>query len=297
MVAIAEDFMGLSLGANVNDGPWSPITGGAGTGLIVDPAFAAGVRAVAWEGTTTYGGFQRSWTNQADVFVDFYWNGVLNSGTGTVYIAKITPDTDGVAGAELRVNSGKFQIRNGTSSVDISTMNADLDATYHRFRWRVNAGSSTQTLDIFKGANMHGATPDESMSGAYTQGNIGRLMLGSPANPNNTDVSAKYALININDAAFAAPWVGGGQLDTPTSFTFERTSGLRQAVANWAAVDGAESYDLEVEYLSGANPAVEADWSALDVFNIPTGTTKTLTNADGIEWGETYRARVIAKVT
>lgn len=299
MVALLEDWMDLDIGDDVNDSTdWAGLGSGTGQALVSASGFIAGMRVAAWEGATTFGGFQTSWTNQTGVYASFYWGAVLNSGTGNVYIAKITPNTDSVPGAELRVTSAnKFQLRNNTAAVDDSTMNAILDGRAYRFNWRVNQTGTTQFVDIFTGANLGGGTPDETLSGAYNQGNVGRLLLGTPANPNGTDVSAKYGYIGLQNAAFQDPYpVSGTQLDTPTGFVFSRVSGLREIIASCTEVDGAVSYDLEVDYLSGANPAVEGDWSSLDTFNSVTAAW-TLDNSDGIEWGETYRGRIVAKVT
>lgn len=298
MVALLEDWMDLAIGDDVNDSAdWQAMGGGTGQALVSASGFIAGMRVAAWEGTTGFGGFQTSWTNQTGVYASFYWGGVLNSGTGNVYIGKISPATDSAPGAELRVSTGKFQLRNGTSAVATSTMNAVLDGRAYRLNWRVNQTGTTQFLDIYTGANLGGTTPDETISGAYTQGNVGRLMLGSPANPNGTDSSMKYGYIGLQNSAFQDPYpVSGVQLDTPTGFVFARVSGAREIVASCTAVDGAVSYDLEVDYLSGANPAVEGDWTSLDTFNSVTHAW-TLDNGDGIQWGETYRGRIVAKVT
>lgn len=299
MPTILEDWMTLDIGDDVNDSAlWAALGGGAGQALVSAAGFLTGMRVAAWEGTTAFGGFQTSWTNQAQVYATWYWGGVLNSGTGNVYIGKISPNADNVPGAELRRSStGKFQLRNNTSAVADSTMNCVLDGRPYRFRWRVNEGGTTQTLDIFEGANLGGSVPDETITGAYTQGNVGRLLLGSVANPNGTDTSMKYGYISVDNSAFHDPYpVAGVQLDTPTGFVFTRVSGEREIIASCTEVDGAVSYDLEVDYLSGSNPAVEGDWSSLDTFNSLTAAW-TLDNSDGIEWGETYRGRIVAKVT
>lgn len=298
MPNILEDWSTLTVGQDVNDSAtWAAMAGGAGQALVSTAGFTTGVRAAAWEGAATYGGFVTKWTNQAIVWVDFYWAGGLNSGTGNSYIAKIAPSADGTPGAEFRVSStGKFQIRDNTAAVATSTMNAVLDGRFYRFRWKVNQTGTTQFVDIFTGANLHGTVPDETISGAYTQGNIGQLILGTPANPNGTDVSFKYSYIGVHDSGFTAPYAAAAiQLDTPTGFVFNRVAGSRSIIASCTAVDGAVTYDLEVQYLSGSNPAVEGDWSPLATFNSATPSW-TLTSANGLTWGETYRGRIVAKV-
>lgn len=298
MPTIFEDWSSLTVGEDVNDSAtWAAEGGGTGQALVSTSGFAAGVRAAAWEGAATYGGFVTKWTNQAIIWVDFYWSAVLNSGSGNSYIADISPSADGTPAAEFRVTTaGKFQLRNATAAVATSTTNAVLDGRWYRFRWKVNQTGATQFVDIFAGSNLNGTVPDETISGAYTQGNVGQLIFGTPANPNGTDISAKYAYIHVNDTAFGAPYAAAAiQLDTPTGFVFNRVAGSRSIVASCTAVDGAATYDLEVQYLSGSNPAVEGDWSALATFNSATPSW-TLTSANGLTWGETYRGRIVAKV-
>lgn len=296
MVAVAEDWLSLAIGDNVNDSAiWTPMSGGAGAALVSALGVAPGVRSAAWESTTASGGFYANWTNQAEVFIDFYWNTVINSGSGVVYLARCTPNTDGVAGAELRISSGHFQLRNGTTAVDTSGVTAPTDGSWCRLRWHVQQ-TTGQYCDIFLGSNIHGTTPDETMTGAYTQGNVGRLVLGSPANPSNVDVSSKYSLININNSAFGAPYAGAA-LDTPTGFVFNRVANTRQIDASCTPVSGAVSYDLQVQYLSGSNPALDADWSALGTYNSATPAWTLTYAGQGIAWGESYRGRVTAKVS
>lgn len=78
-------------------------------------------------------------------------------------------------------------------------------------------------------------------------------------------------------------------LDTPTNLTFVSQSGERTLVASWDAVTEAYAYEWELEIQS----TVDSSWSAF-LLGEESTTTVTFTEADGIDWGRTYRIRVRA---
>lgn len=85
------------------------------------------------------------------------------------------------AQAQVRMNtSNQLAIRNKTVTVGTSTLTLTA-GQWCRFDWTLTPGSSTQTLGIFTGANLHGSTANETLSGAYTPtGTVDTLLAGTP---------------------------------------------------------------------------------------------------------------------
>ena len=76
-------------------------------------------------------------------------------------------------------------------------------------------------------------------------------------------------------------------LNIPTGFAFTAGSGSRQLDGSWNAVSGADGYEWEVQ--RDASGSWEPFTSGSGA-----GTSFQLTDTDGVDWGETYRARVRA---
>jgi hypothetical protein len=80
---------------------------------------------------------------------------------------------------------------------------------------------------------------------------------------------------------------GGSQLATPTNFTFAKAANLRKVDGAWTAVSQADHYEWEVERWTGSA------WVAFDA-DVAAGTSFSLTDTDGVDWGTRYRGRVRA---
>jgi hypothetical protein len=169
---------------------------------VVDtPAFETGVRSAKYAVAATSGTLRHFWTATANVYASFYWYSADLPASGNKFMCYL--GVSGASAAQLRVATSNFQIRNGNSAQATSSMSAAA-ATWYRFEFSVVG--STQTLRIFHGANLHGATPDETISGNYTQGNPSNIRLGPYLNPQNLTFEQQFAYIKVNDDAFAAPW-------------------------------------------------------------------------------------------
>jgi hypothetical protein len=293
-----EWVTGFSLGNDPTvSSNWTAISGGAGTSTIVDsPAFDTGIRSYSHLSTTSYGGRSRSWTSQSAVYLSFYYYHTVTSGTGNQFIGIIRNGTN--SGAQLRKTSAsKFQLRNNTSNAVASTMNCN-ESQWYRLDWKVDKGNTTQSLAIFTGSNLHGTTPDETISGTYNQtGDPNTVVFGSAANADGIVATQLYSYIRARSSAFAAPYVDSSPvpLATPTGFTFVATPGLRELTANWTPVEDAGSYEVNVEYLSGTDPAEDSDWSFL-VDVVVADPPAVVDDSDGVTWNESYRGRVTALV-
>jgi hypothetical protein len=166
--------------------------------------------------------------------------------------------------------------------------------TIYAFRYRANG--TTHTSKIWQPANpLTNPTADEpgawSVSTTTSNQNVaGRVGFGLYT----AGLFAKARLYRFGvgtagDTAPSASVGGGGQLATPSSWTFVAGSGLRQLIGSWQSVAGASTYEYEVQRWNGST------WVGFATNTIP-GTTFTLTSTDGgVEWSTLYRARVRAR--
>lgn len=202
-------------GANLGDSPtaiasWTRSTGGTGTFTIVDELFSGVARSARHVSTTSYDGVYRSVQQGGNpiavIYAQFYWRYTIQAGSGNMWVSYVGPSN--VAAAQFRVTgigtTPKFQLRDKTIAVSTSTMAATAGVDY-RFEWLVNSTSSTQTLRIFTGANLHGSTPDETISGAYTQGTLSEWMIGPFSNVSSVQSTEWYTRLRAREDAFASP--------------------------------------------------------------------------------------------
>lgn len=99
-----------------------------------------------------------------------YW--YIDALTAIVYIGQA--NLGGTALAKIRLNaSGSITIMNGNTAVGTSTLTIATGAWF-RVEYKIDVAATTQTCQIFAGANVEGTTPDETISGSYTGGNFDR---------------------------------------------------------------------------------------------------------------------------
>lgn len=84
--------------------------------------------------------------------------------------------------AQVRIETtGTYRLINGSTAVGSSSA-LPTAGQIDRYEWAVDGDAGTQALYIFKGSNRHGSTPDETLTGAYTNAtadNIGCGMLST----------------------------------------------------------------------------------------------------------------------
>lgn len=79
--------------------------------------------------------------------------------------------------AQMRLGTtGNIDVRNNTTAVDATTTPLALN-TWHRINYSVQ--SSTTTAEIYRGTNSEGSTPDDTLSGTYTQSLPDEFVIGS----------------------------------------------------------------------------------------------------------------------
>ena len=109
----------------------------------------------------------------------------------------------GTVRARLEVNAaGTFTIKNGTTAVATSTVATAIDE-WCRLEWELVNGTG-QTLRIFVGANVDGATPDETITGTFNTGSDGQqfLMGWAAAVANRT---LRLDAVAVDDATWVGP--------------------------------------------------------------------------------------------
>lgn len=80
--------------------------------------------------------------------------------------------------AGMRINTDRtITLRNNVTAVATSTTALPTGA-YWRVDWLIDNANSTQTAHIFIGSNVHGTTPDETISGTYNQGTFDTWRVG-----------------------------------------------------------------------------------------------------------------------
>jgi hypothetical protein len=77
---------------------------------------------------------------------------------------------------QVPVTAGKFRLRDGTTVTASSTMTPVIGQWY-RLETKTDYGAATHALRIFTGANLHGTTADEELSGSMAAGVGGYLQL------------------------------------------------------------------------------------------------------------------------
>lgn len=137
-------------------------------------------------------------------------------------------DTNGVIMGSVRVlSSGLVQLRSATATqVDVSTHAVTADE-----EWRINyhpVVGGTSTVQLFYGANVHGTTPDETLSGSNGTAGTGTITEYREGSIASSTWNFRADATVADDAAFAAPLGGGGPVTyqaTGTVAAFSTLSG------------------------------------------------------------------------
>lgn len=318
MTRIANSFEGGTDGvavSTVNSGgasgdAFSNVVGG-GTHTYNDdaplPLTQAGLMgATLVAASATQASFTIDWTTKTEVWCRGYYAWTAPPGTNTSIMVLAA---SGVAGVQVQLMAtGAIRMRDA-GSVTRYTSPVLASNTPHRLELHVvhSATLGRMELRIYSGANVDGDTPNETIGSAVTNwntaANSNSWRTGVVSSPGTGGLTLHVDDLAIDDTG----WIGSAytasaptQLATPTGVTVTPAAGLRQLTVDWSAVANADDgYNVEVQRLVDAgDPDVEGDWVALDIFPVSAGTlTKQLTDADGIDWGKTYRARVQALTT
>lgn len=119
--------------------------------------------------------------------------------------------------AQVRVeSSGTYRLVNGSTAVGSSSDSITADVM-DRLEWAVDGDAGTQELHIFRGSNRHGSTPDQTLSGTYTNATADNIGTGWFNNVTNyvvgqdsvrcTDTPGTLIGGTAQDATVAAPRV------------------------------------------------------------------------------------------
>lgn len=116
-------------------------------------------------------------------------------------------DSTGTIHAEVQLmTTGVIRIRNASFTVVATSGHTFAANDVVRLEWNPVPGG-TQTLRLFWGANVDGATPDETLSGACgSSGTVGRFYDGIC---NATTVTNQWAGVAIDDTTWVGPDVPG----------------------------------------------------------------------------------------
>jgi hypothetical protein len=139
--------------------------------------------------------------------------GLVSSYNYRVYMKAATPVTfprfplqvtaAGTIRAQVGIGiDGTLRLRNGTTTVATSTMTIPPNALV-RVGWSLDNTAGTQSARIYVGANVHGTTPDETVTGAFNTGTFDRFNFGI----NDAETEAWDVLFD-NVAGNAAQQVG-----------------------------------------------------------------------------------------
>jgi hypothetical protein len=105
--------------------------------------------------------------------------------------------------------AGVLRLRDGTTTTATSALTVAVGQWY-RFEQFVDAGTGTHSLRVFTGANLHGTTPDDTISGALTVGTFDRAVVGTNA---LGTIDWFYDSYVDNQSTWVGPAnVGGGRL-------------------------------------------------------------------------------------
>lgn len=140
-------------------------------------------------GSTIYRRFNISGTNQTlSHFCQYMYVPFLDVVGANVHVVRALR-VAGTVSARLSMNSTQtLNMQDGTTGVGAG-IDFDDNALYDqwiRVEWKLDFANSLQTLRVFKGANLHGTTPDHSDTGAYTDATgVGLFELGSVGTTTN----------------------------------------------------------------------------------------------------------------
>lgn len=176
--------------------------------------------------------------------------------SGNTSLLQAYKSSGGTFLCEVQVTSaGKIRLRN-SSFVAVATSTHTFSAGDEvRVEWDPNPGTSnTQTLRLFYGANLDGATPDETLTGATgTAGNVEWLIVGV-----NSSATWHFRAdaIGIDNATWLGPV--GVPTDPPAGtglvFFYDAENGTDGATVN-PALSG-------FAVIGGVAPTFSDDWSA-----------------------------------
>lgn len=222
MKIIDESFEGAASGVAVS--PTNSTINGILTTTGVGSAIFSNAFAVS--GT-------RSCLISVDATADYavYWD--VASLTGSQY-ASFYPRLPAVAPATIQViarwtssaNVNRCQIAMNTSGKlllrNVSALVATSTGTYHGTRPRLewDVVGTTQTLRIFSGANLHGTTPDETITGAFTSAAATRFAAGF-FGAWGAAASIAFDAVRVSDSSNPGPLVSNVR---PVAYWFNGTT-------------------------------------------------------------------------
>jgi len=138
------------------------------------------------------------------IYVRFYLTIGDDTTTATIVRCRASPTTN-VCGLRRRsdgVGNTSIELRNGTTNTGTKTTALGVD-TPARIEWFVDAVNNTQTLRLYKGANVEGTTFDEEITDATATNDPNILQFGTP---NTVETTADDSWDDI--ALDTAGWIG-----------------------------------------------------------------------------------------
>lgn len=200
----------------------SAITGTAAAGTFTTADSILGSMCADANCTAQIWVWQKTFTATGTQYVEFFFKPVTMPSANN-YIAQAL--SSATIRAQLGVTTGNvFRLRNATTVVTTGTLTITTGQWY-RLRWKLDNAGTNQTLEIYTGANLHGSTPDETLSGTYNSGTFDSMNIG---NVNSDTVHYRFDEIAADSAAFPTdPVQSSGS--TPISVTFTPTASGKKA--------------------------------------------------------------------
>lgn len=123
-----------------------------------------------------------------------------------------------ITSARVRGNNGLCQLRDRYTA-EATSSHAFADGDWLRADHTLNLAGNSQTIDLFWGANLHGTTPDETLTG--TMDDLGATEIyGLTIGPYavNSAASPLYGLWRTSLDAMPPPWSGSPPASDPVAY-------------------------------------------------------------------------------
>lgn len=261
--------------------PWNLSTAGTAPVIALAESAIHGALGARVSSTDSYRGIYYKEAQTSDTrVIDFYMRPMFV--LSNTFVAKVIDGS--TSRAEIRLNSnGTVSIRDGWTSVDTSTETLALNGSaVYRFAWMIS--TSGQELRVYAGES---TTPLFTLAGSLADASHTDIGAGLTSTPEG--FTADYDTIRVADDWLPPFGAAEEPLATPANFTFAASStpGVAEITADADPVNGAASYELEVEQ------RIEGLWQPLDTFTTST-LPLVLDGDDGIVVSRTYRGRIRA---
>lgn len=180
-VLFAEDFDGQAAGTALtsSNSTVSGVAGGTGVTTTFETGGIAGTTRIQHAVTTTSAGSNYFFTLPA-ARADGSYRAYYQITSNPAAVNNIFQGRDQVGAAnrwQIRLTTtGTLEIRNANTTTVATTTTVVTGGGL--FRVEVRVSGTTVALDVFTGANAHGTTATETVSGTFTSANFDRVSVG-----------------------------------------------------------------------------------------------------------------------